>query len=260
MKIFSLSSGSKGNCTFVKANKTCILIDAGISYSLIEKGLKDCGEDITNVSAVLITHEHSDHTKGLSVLIKKKPNIKVYAHRLVCNKLCVIMPNITNNLVEILTPIFYVGDFLINAFKSPHDSVVCLNFSIYEEDKKFSIITDCGVIMPYHLKEVEGSNLLFVESNHNINMLKNYYGYSANLKARILSDRGHLSNNSAGEFISKVLIENPNCKIVLCHLSSKTNTHQTAISEVTQIIHERIGISPLIKIAPELKISDIFEI
>lgn len=260
MKIFSLSSGSKGNCTFVKANKTCILIDAGISYSLIERDLLYNGENVKSVSTVLITHEHSDHTKGLAVLIKKNPQIKVYAHRLVAERLRVFVPNIENNLVEILTPVFYVDDFLVNAFKSPHDSVVCLNFSIFEEDKKFSIITDCGVIKPYHLNEVKDSNLLFIECNHNVNMLKAYPGYSPNLKARILSDHGHLSNYATGVFVSEVLAENPNCKIVLCHLSSKTNTHQTAIDDVTQIVRERIGIVPELKIAPELKISDIFEL
>jgi len=258
MKIFSLSSGSKGNCLFIKAENTSILVDAGISYNSIVKGLSLNGEDILNVSAVLITHEHSDHIKGLPVLVKHNPQIKIYAHKLVCSKLKEFMPIVENNLVEILTPVFYIGDFLVSAFRSPHDSIECLNYSIYENDKKFSIITDCGKIKSYHLDEVKDSNLLYIESNHNLEMLKMHNEYSEKLKMRILSEHGHLSNNQAGEFVADVLKNSPSCQIVLCHISSNTNTHFVAIDEVSKIVKQKIGVDVKLKIAPELQTSDIF--
>ncbi len=260
MKIFSISSGSKGNSIFVSANKTKILVDAGVSYKLIESTLLKNGEDIHKVSAVLITHEHSDHIKGLSVLVKNCPQIKIYAHHSICGVLASLMPIIERNLVPIVAPIFYEGDFLISAFKVPHDSNVCLGYSIFEEDKKLSIMLDVGYIAPHHLSEVENSNLLFIESNHSIDLLKAYPGYSPNLKARILSEGGHLSNEACGEFVSKVLAQNPNCKIVLSHLSSRTNTHDAARFEVGQIIKQNIGLTPTLFIAPELKQGDIFTI
>ncbi len=260
MKLFSISSGSKGNCLFIKANKTSILVDAGVSYSLIEKGLLNNGENIFNVSAVLITHEHSDHTKGLAVLVKKCPQIKIYAHYSVCEILKRTMPIIESNLVEILSPVFYVEDFLVSAFKVPHDSRVCLNYSIFEEDKKFSIITDCGTVVPRIVEEIKDSNLIFIESNHNIDMLKANKDYSSNLKARILSEHGHLSNNAAANIISKIMVDNPKCRFVLCHLSSNNNTYELAIKEVSSIVKEQIGILPELEVAKELVKSDIFEI
>ena len=258
MKIFSISSGSKGNSIFISANKTKILVDAGVSYKLIETTLLKNGEDVHSVSAVLITHEHSDHIKGLSVLVKNCPQIKVYAHHSICNLLSALMPVVERNLVPIVSPVFYEGDFLVSAFKIPHDSQVCLGYSVFEEDKKVSIMLDVGYIAPHHLTEVAGSNLLYIESNHSVDLLKSYAGYSPNLKARILSEGGHLSNEACGEFVSRVLAETPNCRIVLSHLSSKTNTPDTARLEVGQIVKQNLGIEPELFVAPELKQGDNF--
>ena len=258
MKIFSISSGSKGNSVFISANKTKILVDAGVSYKLIENTLLKNGEDVHSVSAVLITHEHSDHIKGLSVLVKNCPQIKVYAHHSLCPLLSTLMPIVERNLVPIVSPVFYEGDLLVSAFKIPHDSSECLGYSIFEEDKKVSIMLDVGYILPHHLSEVEGSSLLFIESNHSINLLKSYAGYSPNLKARILSDGGHLSNEACGEFVTGVLAKTPSCKIVLSHLSSKTNTHETARLEVGQIVKQNLQLEPTLYIAPELKQGDVF--
>ena len=260
MKIFSISSGSKGNSIFIKANKTKILVDAGVSYKLICETLLKNGEDVHSVSAVLITHEHSDHIKGLSVLVKNCPQIKVYAHHSICQALGALMPVVERNLVPIVSPLFYIGDFLISSFIVPHDSQVCLGYSVFEEDKKVSIMLDVGYTQPHHLGEVEGSNLLFIESNHSVPLLKSYDGYSSNLKARILSEGGHLSNEACGEFVSAVLASTPNCRIVLSHLSSKTNTADTARLEVGQIVKQNLGIEPTLFIAPELKQGDVFTI
>lgn len=237
MKVFSLASGSKGNCTFVKFGQTAILIDAGISFERIKKRLEQEGESVFEIKAILISHEHSDHVCGLETFVKKVPNVKIFAHEEVCKVLGVKNKKLLANLVPIKLPFFYVDDLTISTFIVPHDSVACFGFCVLVAGKKFAICTDCGVWNLSVLESLFDADLIFVESNHSEKMLLENTDYSKKLKDRILSKGGHLSNKSCGELLCEILkkrqeenLQNPT--VVLCHQSQNTNSQDVLRREV----------------------------
>ena len=231
----SLYSGSSGNSLFVQTNKTKILIDCGESAKKIISALSEINIDITEINAILITHEHIDHVKSLGTL-SKKYNIPIYTNIETLNA----MPDQKNKIKEDninlfnISKTFYIGDLKILPFSIPHDAANPCGFNIYYKDKKISIATDIGHITPEIISHLEKSNFLLLESNYDSNVLK-CSSYPYYLKERISGPYGHLSNSTAGQTISHLI--NTGLKtVMLGHLSKENNFPELAYKTVMEEI------------------------
>ena len=231
----SLYSGSSGNCLFIETNTTKILIDAGVSLKKIEKGLNSLNVLPSDIDAVIVTHEHSDHIQSLGNL-SKKFNLPVFA----TSKTFDAMPKQTEKISENnkksinINEKFSIGDIEILPFQVPHDAVDPCGFTIFSDNKKISIATDIGHMTNDILKQIDGSEFILLESNYDSNVLK-YTKYPFKLKERIAGPTGHLSNKIAGQTIN-YLIKSGLKNAVLGHLSKESNfpelAYQTVIDEI----------------------------
>ena len=231
----NLYSGSSGNCTFIATDTTRILVDAGVTCNKIIKALNDIKVDIDEIDAIIITHEHSDHTKGL-VTTCKKHHIPVYANQKTWKMLNSLdIPEVCKFNFE-TSEEFEIGDFKIYPFPIPHDAAEPCGFSLYAEDKKITITTDIGHMTEGVLHQMENSNVLLIEANYDLETLK-CGPYPYQLKKRIMSDNGHLSNEDASKALS-YLSKNNVQNIVLGHLSKENNfpelAYQTVLNEIQE--------------------------
>lgn len=235
LKFHSLYSGSSGNSLLVETQNTKVLIDAGESAKKIESALNSLDVNIQDIDAILITHEHSDHIKGLGTLVKKF-NIPVYANRETWDA----MPEVTEKVQTEsqkyfkIDEKFDVGDIKVLPFQIPHDAANPCGFNLFHDNKKISIATDLGHMDAQLIKYLEESSFVLLESNYDPNILKcSRYPYL--LKQRIASPNGHLSNEMAGKTISYLMNSGLN-KVMLGHLSKENNfpelAYQTVIDEL----------------------------
>lgn len=233
MRMCSIASGSSGNCIYIGSENNHILIDAGISGKRVEAGLKELELKGTDVNGILITHEHSDHIKGLGVLARKY-EIPIYATPGTAAAVREMdgLGKINGELfVEIQadTP-FDIGDLKISPFSISHDAAEPVAYRITCEGRSAAVATDLGVYTDYtvdHLKELD---VLLLEANHDIHMLEvgNYPYY---LKRRILGDRGHLSNELSGRLLGELLHDKFKM-VMLGHLSKENNYEKLAYETV----------------------------
>ena len=190
----SLYSSSEGNCLYVCGLNTHILIDAGVSLKKIEQALLSIDVYIRKISAVLVTHEHTDHSKSLGIL-SKKYNIPVYANEKTWN----VLPSqkqkiaIENQKFFIPEETFSVGDLSVFPFRTPHDAACPCGFNIACDGTKISVATDLGHVTPSIMKCLEQSSFMLLESNYDTEVLK-CCSYPFQLKSRISGPNGHLSN------------------------------------------------------------------
>ena len=230
-KFCSLYSGSSGNSLFLETENTKILIDAGQSAKKIESALNTINVNMQDIDAILITHEHSDHIKGLPVL-SKKFKLPIYANQ----ETWEAMPEVTsqvenkNQNLFCVNENFDIGDLKIFPFSIPHDAANPCGFNIFYKNKKISIATDLGHVDSTIIKNLEGSSFILLESNYDPNILKcSKYPYL--LKQRIAGPNGHLSNEVAGKTISYLMnsgLEN----VMLGHLSKENNFPELAYKTV----------------------------
>ena len=231
MKVKVLASGSKGNSTLIRTDKINILIDFGINYQYLCSELDKINMSPKDLDAILITHTHNDHTKGLASLVKKT-NIKVYIIEEMCSDLESKIP--TSNLY-IYKDNLELEDLNIKTIRISHD-VEGVGFIIENNNKSLVYITDTGYISEKNLKELKNKNLYILESNHDEKMLmEGPYPYI--LKQRVLSDKGHLSNMTAAEYLLEI-IGNNTSKIVLAHISENNNTEDLAIKTTKDLLEE----------------------
>lgn len=261
MKIVNLGSGSKGNCTLVCTETTYILIDAGLPIVEIESKLNVLGVEPTKINGILITHEHVDHIKSVGKL-SKKYSIPIYAHfeewQCLSSKDKNILPQLKN---EFDNNDFYVGDMTISNFKLSHDANVCVGYSIYSNGAKFSIATDLGTCPKTIIKKLKGSNVVLLEANHDENLLLNNPKYPVILKKRILSNKGHLSNNACAEVISQLV--GGTTQVILGHLSEENNSPSLAYNSIKAFLAQKgiiEGKNIFIDVAYQHQLSNIFEI
>ena len=242
MQISVLASGSKGNCLLIAAENTALLIDAGISTRKIKQELASFGMDITDLDGILITHEHSDHVRGLKTLVKNY-RIPIYSKANTFKAMPSIMQNASDincfqalpNKKEQLS----IGNFKINYFATSHDAVDSVGYSIKtKDDFKFTLATDLGFVSEEVKASLDNSNIIVLEANHDINLLQNGT-YPWPLKKRILSTRGHLSNNDAGWTLCN-LNHTPD-KIILAHLSEKNNSPTVALNTIKHITKQKFS-------------------
>ena len=237
-----LFSSSSGNSIFVGTEKTKILIDAGLSGAKITAEMKKIGVNPEELSAILVTHEHSDHISGVGVL-SRRYHIPVYANAgtwaAMRNKLGAIE---AANAVEFETGgDFSIGDLNIRPFATPHDAAEPVGYAVCAGSCKVSIATDLGCIRESWLSEVAASDVLLLEANHDVNTLEaGRYPYE--LKKRILGRKGHLSNDDAGKAAVE-LVRRGVRAIVLGHLSGENNFPELAYASVSCTLEEN-GLAP----------------
>ena len=204
MKFCSLYSGSSGNSIFIAGDQGKILIDAGMPGKYIEASLKEIGESPKFIDGIFITHEHSDHIKGVGVL-SRKYNIPIYA----TEKTWLEMEGRIGNIKEESVRRFNgnsidIKDITVNRFSTPHDAIDSSGYTVHHKDKKCAVVTDIGHFS-YEIKDaIRNSDVILLESNHDVEMVK-FGPYPYNLKRRILSSVGHLSNEDCGKAIIDIL-------------------------------------------------------
>lgn len=229
----SLISGSSGNASIIKNNDTTILIDCGMSGKRLMNMLASIDMSCEDIDAMLITHEHSDHITGAGV-ISRRFDIPIYATQ----KTHEVMKigAMRDELRKIIIPNqdFIIGDIAINSFSISHDAVDPVCYTFICDNIKHSILTDTGIVTDEILSAVSNSEYVMLEANHDIDMLM-YGEYPFELKKRILSKKGHLSNDTAGEIAVRLI--NSNTKnIMLSHLSDKNNSPDVAYNTVAQAL------------------------
>ena len=221
-RIYPLFSSSKGNSEFIGTEKGGILIDCGVSFKRLCEALERNSLPLSAVRAVFITHEHSDHVAGLSMLTKKT-SLPVYGQKRTLQRLCdsgKIAPG--SPVIDITGISISCADMEIECFNTPHDAIQSCGYRIHTGDDKYcAVCTDLGHITPEVDKALEGCRLVLLEANYDENMLRTG-GYPLYLKERILSPLGHLSNDMCAETADS-LIRRGTTHILLGHLSQDNN-------------------------------------
>lgn len=220
-----LFSSSSGNCIYIGSGCTDILIDAGVSLRKIETSLNLIGKDAKNIKAIFITHEHNDHIAGLQRFVKKY-EIPLYMSEGTAKAL-LNSGNFDDANINVIKDNVVIGDITVSRFKTSHDCEDSSGYRInVSEGRDFAVCTDTGIITDEIRCSISGCELVMLESNHDINML-NHGPYTALLKSRILSDKGHISNTVCAEEVAK-LVSGGTTRIILGHLSPQNNTPEIA--------------------------------
>jgi phosphoribosyl 1,2-cyclic phosphodiesterase len=232
----SLYSGSSGNSIFVSSGSSRILIDAGLPGKSIEEALRNIGENPLDLDGIFVTHEHSDHSKGLGVL-SRKYDIPIYANELTWESLNGIIGKVKEENVKIINKNgTSIKDLDINCFSLPHDAINPIGYSINHKDKRVCIATDLGFFSSEVKSNISDADVLLLESNHDIEMLK-FGPYPYVLKRRILSDKGHLSNEACGNALLEIY-NDKHRNVILGHLSKTNNVPELAYETVNNILQE----------------------
>jgi phosphoribosyl 1,2-cyclic phosphodiesterase len=234
MRFASLGSGSKGNGTLVETAETCVLVDCGFTVKDTVRRLERLGKVPGDIDAILVTHEHSDHIKGVPAFASKF-NIEVYAsYGTASYKSLYEKPFFRQ--IQLNTP-FNIGQLHVSPIAVPHDAREPCQYVFSKGEKSFGLLTDLGSITPLVLAEYQQCDALFLECNHDVQMLADGpYPYS--LKRRVGGDWGHLSNVQAAEVLSAVKLEKLQ-HVVLAHLSEKNNTQELALSALSDVLGGR---------------------
>ena len=231
MKIVVLGSGSKGNSTFIDLGNKKILIDVGFSYKQTKEKLAKIDVDPHEIDAVFITHDHTDHTYGLKVFLK---NVK---------PLLFITPEVEKAVLEThyekseyLSEEIFFDDAFIRSFPLSHDSLTIHGFLIEKNEESLVYITDTGYVNHRYFNLLSNKTYYIFESNHDTEMLIKG-PYPEYLQKRILSDKGHLSNELAGGYLSRIIGDSTK-NVILAHLSEKNNMPSLALETVNKILKE----------------------
>ncbi len=247
LRFCSFASGSTGNCYLIKTENTNLLVDVGIAGKRVIEGLGSCAVKPEQIDGILVTHEHTDHIKSLRMIAKKAVNGKIYTSEGTAYSVNEKLPMLADKIrITDTAASFKVGDIEVEAFSLSHDAEDPVGFSVHSGGKRVTIITDTGVATKQMLSIAAKSDLLVLEANHEVNIL-HCSSYPYELKRRILSDYGHLSNDAAAEFIYEVdkLRKNgggenksEKQKILLAHLSKENNSPMQAMLTIKNRLFE----------------------
>jgi phosphoribosyl 1,2-cyclic phosphodiesterase len=244
LRVVSLFSGSKGNCTLIDTGCTRLLIDAGGSAKAICEALAKVGYCLSDIDAVFVTHEHGDHTCGLATLVKKHP---VPVHMTETSARALSLSDGSPLWEHLVT---HNGEFTlalsedcrVEAFLAPHDSVCCVGYRVTCGSVSVGIATDLGYVTQRVYDRLRGCEAVVLEANHDRDMVRNG-SYPASLKQRILSGGGHLSNDDCAE-VAGALARSGTRAILLAHLSKENNTPSCALDTVKQAV-DKYGVTVL---------------
>lgn len=233
MRICSLVSGSSGNATYIEGNRQAILVDAGLTKKALEEQLYSMDRKPQDLSGILITHEHTDHVKGLGV-IARKYQIPIYISSLTASKVLQIksLGNIEDSLIVRIekNQKFQIGDLEVLAIPVSHDAIDPLMYRINEGNKSCGICMDLGTYDESTIESFRGINALVLEANYDKRMLE-VGPYPYDLKRRILGSKGHLSNELSGQLLDQLL--HPYLEgVLLGHLSKDNNYEALALETV----------------------------
>lgn len=253
MKISVLSSGSKGNCTYIETSNHKILIDIGTSTLYVEKSLKSIGIDPSEIDIILVTHAHIDHVGGLRVFTKKYHPL-VYISDKILKEANLNIENVSNEeCIDINS------DIKIKSIRLSHDVTDIKGYIIEEGNSSMVYITDTGYINEKNFNDIVNKNLYVFESNHDVEKLMNNPRYPHHTKIRILSDKGHLSNKDSAYYLSR-LIGNNTKYVILAHLSEQNNTEELALDTLNETLKRRnIGFNN-ITVARQNEMTELFKV
>ena len=223
MEVFVLASGSKGNMTYLKVGELKIFIDAGISYTKIKKKMESYAENIFDVKSLFLTHEHSDHTLGLKQLLKNGHIEDVYLTKGTYNALPVDVVEMMGNVHFVdVDDSFMFYDIKVETFLLSHDADEPIGYVMHHEDKKMVILTDTGYVDESYYDLLSNADLYILEANHHPSKLMNSPRPFL-LKRRIMSEKGHLSNDDACWLVNRLVQDKPSIWVV-AHISEDCNT------------------------------------
>ena len=234
-----LASGSKGNATVMRCESGMVLVDAGISCRRIAQGMQKLGLHPENLDAVFITHEHIDHVKGLETFAKKYP-VPIYASRGTWQGIRQTLPRLDLKLCnrQVLAPQTEItlGGLQVRSFSVSHDALEPAGYLFRSKGHVFGYVTDTGYVSDVVKRELEGAEVLVIESNHDPILLKNGR-YPPPLQKRILGTRGHLANETAGHLLAT--LQTLPGQVFLAHLSQENNTPDLALNTVRGIVMQQ---------------------
>ncbi|KGR91881.1 metallohydrolase [Ureibacillus massiliensis 4400831 = CIP 108448 = CCUG 49529] len=235
MRFSVLASGSTGNAVYVENDEHAFLVDVGLSGKKMEQLFAKIDRDMSKLSGILVTHEHSDHIKGLGV-VARKYKIPVFANEKTWQAMDGHIGNIpTEQRFHFdMEAVQSFGSLSIESFAVSHDAIDPMFYVFHEGDRKLVIITDTGYVSDRMKGIIRGADTFVFESNHDIGMLQ-MGRYPWSIKRRILSDVGHVSNEDAAIAMSEVVFEKPT-HIYLSHLSKDNNMKDLARMSVTQTL------------------------
>jgi len=252
MRVCTLASGSSGNSLYIETESTKVLIDAGISMKQIKLRLETIGVELSDIDAVITTHEHSDHTHAI-----KRLNIPTY----VASATTHLWKDTVNQLEEFESDTaFAIKDLLVTPFSVPHDALDPVGFSIEcSNNIKIGIVTDIGSVTSLVKERLKGSNILLIEFNHDSDILL-YSHYPWDLKQRIKGRLGHLSNTQASELLNELFHQGLK-HVILGHLSQVNNRPELAFQSASKIVKKNGAESEVsVSVAPRKTVGEVLQI
>ena len=246
--ICPVASGSKGNSYLITNGKTNILLDLGISLKSLKAGLLAFGKSPEDLSAIVVTHEHSDHIKGIGTAVRRL-NIPVFATIETWRAMYHSITPVPDEIIRVIEKkkTFYIGDIKVCAFPINHDAADPVGYSFFFGGKKISAATDTGIIDEELLEALSGSGIALIEANHDKHMLM-MGKYPISLKQRISGNLGHLSNEDAAA-LSVLLAKTGTKNLLLGHLSEENNYPDVAFLTVKNALEEK-GYSVFLYVVP----------
>lgn len=253
-----LFSGSSGNSIYIACGRTRLLVDAGVSAARVEANLREIGVDIREIDAILVTHEHVDHVRGLGVLCRKY-GLPVYANEGTWDGILLRDSSIPLRCVHTFCTgeDFYIGDVNVRPFSTPHDAKESVGFVFESRGLRCAVATDLGHISDSWLQPIMGCHAVVLEANHDVEMV-NRGPYPSHLKRRILGRNGHLNNEDCARVLEQLAKSGTQC-VFLAHLSADNNlpelAYETVCARLNQAGYE-IGEDIRVTVARRDRVSD----
>ena len=253
MRICVLSSGSKGNCSYIETKRHKMLIDIGNSSAYVERSLRSIGVEPNEIDMILITHAHVDHIAGLRVF-SKKYSPRVYMTEKIYKESGLNISNVYD-----IPSKYEIDGITITSVKTSHDTEDSNGYIIEEDGNSCVYITDTGYINKRYFKKLYNKNVYIFESNHDPEMLMNNSRYPHHTKIRIIGDTGHLSNQDSAYYLSEFI--GSDTKIIfLAHLSEQNNNEELALNTLKEELKKKSIKFNNIKIAKQNIVSEVYSL
>ena len=251
--VHTLASGSSGNASLIRCGDTALLLDTGISCRRITTSLRELGLTMDDLTAVLITHTHTDHIAGLATMLKRS-DFPIFASNAAARDLLYRMPACAGRL-EAFAPgeAFALGSYTVRPFSISHDAPGACGYRLDTEEGSVGLLTDSGYVTDESAETLSGCDLVLLEANHDVETLESG-PYPYFLKERILGNRGHLSNETAARFAVS-LVRSGTRELILSHLSRENNTPAMAYNTVERAL-SAAGLAPRLTVAPRDRLSE----
>ncbi len=233
MRFSVLASGSSGNAVYLESGRTKLLIDGGLSGRELTRRLACLGVDPASLHGILVTHEHRDHILGVGVLARRF-GLSVYIHPATRAAAAALLGPVSATIPFQTSSVFSVGEIEVTPFPVPHDAANPVGFTFCSNGKKLGLATDMGYAPLVVRERLKGSHTLILESNHDLTMLQEG-PYAWPLKQRIMSRRGHLSNDASRSLLQD-LVHRHLDSVVLAHLSDVNNQHALAYNAARDVV------------------------